>query len=101
MLGILIALRLLTHLNLQEIIPSNSLIVHLVVGIVGIASTLVFNEGKAEDISTRELSETVKPLTADWKPSEELGYHSAQAVRTWTMQSVSMKLKVISWGHSD
>ena len=45
------SLRCVAHLDLQEIITANALVVHLVVGIIGIASALIFDEGKAEDIS--------------------------------------------------
>lgn len=36
------------YLNLQQIIAADTLVVHLMVGIISIAATLVFNKGKAK-----------------------------------------------------
>lgn len=38
-----------THLNLQEIIPANTLIVHLMIGIVGITAAFILNKGEASN----------------------------------------------------
>jgi hypothetical protein len=35
-----------TYLNLQEIIPANTLVVHLMVGIVGITAAFVLNKSE-------------------------------------------------------
>jgi hypothetical protein len=35
------------YLNLQKVVAANALVVHLVVGIVGVTAALVLNEGEA------------------------------------------------------
>jgi hypothetical protein len=40
----------ISYFDLQDIVSANSLVVHLVVGIIGIASALVFDKGKAIDL---------------------------------------------------
>jgi hypothetical protein len=42
-------LQLLTYLDLQDIISTDPLVVHLVIGIIGIATALVLDEGKARE----------------------------------------------------
>jgi len=37
----------LAYLNFQNVVSANTLVMHLVVGIIGIASGFVLNEGKA------------------------------------------------------
>jgi hypothetical protein len=39
--------RIYSYLDLQQIITANTLVVHLVVGIVRITATLILNEGEA------------------------------------------------------
>jgi hypothetical protein len=36
-----------THLDLQQVIAANALVVHLMVSIIGIATALVLNKGEA------------------------------------------------------
>jgi hypothetical protein len=36
-----------SHLNLQQIVTANALVVHLVVGVVGVATALVFDKREA------------------------------------------------------
>ncbi len=38
--------RVKTYLNFQEIIPANTLVVHLMVGIVGITAAFVLNKSE-------------------------------------------------------
>lgn len=38
-----------TYLNLQDVITADALVVHLVVGIVGIAAAFVLDEGEAKN----------------------------------------------------
>jgi hypothetical protein len=42
----------LTYLDLQEIIPTNTLVMHLMVGIICISAALIFNECKSTYVST-------------------------------------------------
>jgi hypothetical protein len=39
--------RELEYLNLQKIITANALVVHLMIGIISITATLIFNKGEA------------------------------------------------------
>jgi hypothetical protein len=36
----------MSYLNLQQVIPTDALVVHLVVGVIRITTTLILNEGK-------------------------------------------------------
>lgn len=36
-----------SYLNLQQVVSPNSLVVHLMIGIIGIATAFVFDKGKA------------------------------------------------------
>jgi hypothetical protein len=40
----------LPYLNLQEVIATNALVVHLMVSIVSITAALVFNKGEAVEV---------------------------------------------------
>ena len=44
-----------THLDLQQVVTANALVVHLIVSIVGITTALVLNEGEAIAVSAQEL----------------------------------------------
>lgn len=56
-----------TNLDLQHIVASNTLVVHLVVGIVGISSVFVFDEGKAATLMSVTFVEK-------WQSLEASGY---------------------------
>lgn len=43
-----------THLNLEQVVTTNALVVHLVVSIVGITTALVLNEGKPMALSAQK-----------------------------------------------
>ena len=44
-----------THLDLEQVVTANALVVHLIVSIVGITTALVLNEGEAIAVSAQEL----------------------------------------------
>ena len=47
-------LDLLSYLNLQDIVSTDALVMHFVVGIVSITAALVFHKGKAIEMSTEK-----------------------------------------------
>jgi hypothetical protein len=73
-----------TYFDLQEIIAIETLIVHLMVGVISISATLILYKGKPTcDVNggcvvvTSRMSWN-KILTVDWPHFLELGYHIVQ-----------------------
>lgn len=73
------------YLNLQQVITTNALVMHLMIGIVGIATALVLDEREAvyeRSVEDQWLSLFVK-LTVCSRQYAEPGYHSEPDVRTF------------------
>lgn len=54
------------YLNLQEVVATDALVVHLVIGIIGIASVLVFDKSKPGWVSWRDFDTWEGILTVGW-----------------------------------
>lgn len=76
-----------TYLDLQQVITTDALVVHLVIGIISITARLILNECEA---MTLLVSSQVHPwelfegrLTDGWRPNAEQGCHSEQDDHTF------------------
>ena len=68
-----------TYFNLQQVIAANTLVVHFMVGIIGITTGLILNEGKpASSVNDIRVvtNRMLGILTDEMLQFEELGYHS-------------------------
>jgi hypothetical protein len=67
----------MSYLDLQQIIPSNSLVVHFMVGIICITTALILDESKAALLSAEE------DHKVDWKVIQS----AAGGSRSWNIAS--------------
>lgn len=44
---------MLSHLDFQKVVPTNTLVVHLMVGIICVTTALILNESESAYVSTR------------------------------------------------
>lgn len=88
-------------LDLQEVVATDSLIVHLMVSILGVATVLVLNEGKAAfHVSARcslQILAAAHILTDGWTQSEAQEYRIGRVDRSYVV-FVSILESSNSWG---
>lgn len=74
----------MSYLDLQQVITTDTLVMHLVVGIIGIASVLVFDKSKACWVSSMYLGGPRRRiLTACLKPSAAQECRNARGDRSF------------------
>ena len=85
-----------TYFDLQYIISAEPLIVHLMVGIICISTTLILDKSETDSTSAtfdrerRRRNNRCRKLTVDWQLISGLGYRIAQGVRSFCVRDVRL-----------
>ena len=78
------------YFNLQHIVTSKPLVVHLMICIVGITTALIFHKCESQDLSMKIRIQQAWKLTVDSRHYEVLGYRSALSGRNFKPQSQNL-----------